>query len=199
MCALTEGHEGECDFGKSVPAATKEQIEWWQGRELGEIPEGYGSGEFIDALIVLVEQEQATIEQLTIERDAALAINESNRDGVQLANATLNAGGEAYRELETTIETLEGSIEADRRGALQTVTTLEATIETLTETMMNIRDQREGYADKCEEHEATIKRLEKGCARNHVHIDRLCDGCKRKFRPLISAALAESEGSEMSE
>ena len=25
MCALTEGHEGECDFGKSVPAAKQYQ------------------------------------------------------------------------------------------------------------------------------------------------------------------------------
>ena len=53
------------------------------------------------------EELEATIEQLTIERDAALAINESNRDGVQLANATLDAGGEAYRELEATIKRYE--------------------------------------------------------------------------------------------
>ena len=58
----------------------------------------------------------------------------------------------------------QASLAACRRNA-RTATKLlndqQATIETLTETMMNIRDQRDVYADKCEKHEAAIERLTK--------------------------------------
>ena len=101
---------------KSVPAATNEQVEWWQGRELGEIPEGYGSGEFIDALIVLVEQEQATYE--------------TSLDAIEW-------DGKKIHEQKTTIERLEG--------------------------------------------------MQRGCTRNHVHVDRLCARCQVKFRAALES------------
>lgn len=127
MCAATQGHDGECDFGESVPVATDT------------------TGDPTYCLEDRLLEAQATIEELEVEgADNDLVIRD-----------------------------------------------MQATIETLTKTMLAIRDQREVYADRAERYREALEEYPCHCKRveNGSFADTFvkCPRC---------AALAESEGTD---